>query len=66
LSGAHEAFPRGEDEVVKVINCMCGQSVQGDSDDEVLDKAEAHVAESHADMVGEFTRDRLRTMIEQV
>jgi predicted small metal-binding protein len=45
---------------------MCGQTVQGDSDDEVLDKAEEHVAANHPEMSDQFTRDKLQTMIENV
>lgn len=50
----------------KVIHCACGRSVQGDAEDEVLDKAEEHVREDHPEMAHEFTRERLRSMIEDV
>jgi predicted small metal-binding protein len=52
--------------VPKVISCICGQSVQGDTEEEVLDKAEDHVRSDHPDLVDEFPRTTLATMIEDV
>ena len=50
----------------KVISCTCGQTVQGDTEDEVLGKAEEHVREDHPDLVDDFPRQRLQSMIEEV
>jgi len=50
----------------KLINCACGQTVQGDSDDEVLDKAEEHVRSNHADEADQPSRAELRSIIEEV
>lgn len=51
--------------MAKVINCMCGASVQGESEDEVLDKAEQHVRANHADQADQFPREKLATMIQE-
>ena len=47
----------------KVINCVCGETVRGETEDEVLEKAEEHVRTAHADMAHQFPRETLATMI---
>jgi predicted small metal-binding protein len=49
----------------KVINCECGRQIRGQTDDELLDRAEAHVQEDHPDLVGKITRDDLLAMAEE-
>ena len=49
--------------MAKVINCVCGASVQGETEDEVLDKAEQHVQADHADQAEQFPREKLATMV---
>ena len=41
----------------KVINCECGEVVRADSDDELVQKVERHVGESHPELVGKMSRD---------
>jgi predicted small metal-binding protein len=50
--------------VAKVINCACGATIRGESEDEVLDNAEEHVREAHAEMADEFPRETLAGMVE--
>ena len=50
--------------MAKVINCACGETIRGESEDEVLDNAEAHVQERHADMADQFPRSALAGMVE--
>ena len=50
--------------MAKVINCVCGASVQADTVDEVLDQAEAHVKAEHADQADQFPREKLATMVQ--
>ena len=47
------------------INCECGQVITGESDDELVQKAEAHVNESHPELVGKITREDLLGMAEE-
>jgi hypothetical protein len=49
--------------MAKVINCVCGASVQGETEDEVLDKAEQHVQAEHPDQADQFPREKLATMV---
>jgi hypothetical protein len=58
-------FDREEAEMGKVINCECGQVVRGDTDDELLANAEAHVQRDHPDLVGKITREDLLGMAEE-
>ena len=50
--------------MAKVINCACGETIRGESDDEVLDKAELHVQDKHADAADQFPRETLAGMVE--
>ena len=45
-----------------VINCEDGITVKGDTMDELLDNAEQHVRDHHADLVGTLGREELRAM----
>jgi predicted small metal-binding protein len=42
-----------------VINCECGYVVRGETEDELLDNAEAHIRDAHPDLIGKVTRDEL-------
>jgi len=50
--------------MAKVINCACGETIRGESEDEVLDNAEQHVREQHAEMADQFPREKLAGMVE--
>jgi predicted small metal-binding protein len=50
--------------MAKVINCECGYVVRGESDDELVAKAENHIRESHPDMVGKLSREDILGMAE--
>ena len=47
------------------INCECGQVITGDTDDELVQKAEQHVNENHPDLVGKLSRDDFLGMAEE-
>ena len=47
------------------ITCECGQVITGGSDDELVEKAEQHVNESHPDLVGKISRDDFLGMAEE-
>jgi predicted small metal-binding protein len=49
----------------KTINCECGFKVRADSDDELVEKVEAHMTEVHPDLVGQVTRDEILAMAEE-
>jgi predicted small metal-binding protein len=51
--------------VAKVINCECGYTVRGDSDDEFVANAEEHMRDRHPEMAGQVSRDQLLAMAEE-
>jgi len=48
--------------VAKVINCACGETIRGESDDELVSNVEAHVQSDHPDMVGTMSREQILGM----
>jgi hypothetical protein len=51
--------------MAKLINCECGQVVRGDTDNELIANAEAHIDRDHPDLVGKISRDDLLAMAEE-
>ena len=43
--------------MAKVVNCPCGETVRGETDDELVANVEAHVRSHHPDMVGKMSRE---------
>lgn len=48
--------------MAKEIDCPCGKTVRGESDDELVANTEAHIQEEHADMVGKQSREDILAM----
>jgi predicted small metal-binding protein len=46
----------------KVIECECGHTVRGESEEELLANAREHIADSHPDMVGQVSDEQLLSM----
>jgi predicted small metal-binding protein len=51
--------------VGKVINCECGEVVRAETDDELVEKVERHLGESHPELVGKLSRDDVLGMAEE-
>ena len=51
--------------MAKLINCECGQVVRGETDDELVANAQAHVNDAHPELVGKVSRDDLLSMAEE-
>jgi Protein of unknown function (DUF1059) len=51
--------------MAKVINCECGYVVRGETDDELVANAEAHINEQHPELVGKLGRGDLLGMAEE-
>lgn len=49
----------------KVINCECGETVRADHDDELVQKVEQHVRQSHPELVGKMSREDVLGMAEE-
>ena len=50
--------------MAKLINCPCGETVRGETDDELVQNAEAHIQEKHPEMVG-TSREQLLGMAQE-
>ena len=50
----------------KAVNCECGEVVQASTDDEVIEKVQAHVNTKHPDLIGKLTRSDILAMAEEV
>jgi predicted small metal-binding protein len=48
--------------MAKVINCQCGATLRGDSDDELVAAAENHMQTEHPNLVGKMSREQLLSM----
>jgi predicted small metal-binding protein len=51
--------------VAKVLNCECGVSVRGETDDEVVDRALEHLRGQHPDVAATVTREQVLAMAEE-
>jgi predicted small metal-binding protein len=51
--------------MAKVINCDCGYVVRGDTDQELLSAAHAHIRDAHPDMEGKVSDDDLLARAEE-
>ena len=52
--------------MAKQVNCPCGETVRGDSDDDLVSNVEAHVRDKHPEMVGTMSREQLIGMATDV
>jgi predicted small metal-binding protein len=51
--------------MAKVVNCECGTTVRGETDDELVSDVEAHVQSYHPEMVGKMSREDVLGMAEE-
>jgi predicted small metal-binding protein len=48
-----------------VINCECGYTARGETEDELVADAQQHVEGTHPEMAADMTRERILEMAEQ-
>jgi predicted small metal-binding protein len=58
----HASYDAG----VKRINCVCGVVVEGDDDDELWEKAQAHLRTDHPELDGKVSRDDIVAQAEEI
>ncbi|HEX3686318.1 MAG TPA: DUF1059 domain-containing protein [Gaiellaceae bacterium] len=44
------------------VDCPCGETVRGESDDELVANVEQHIESDHPDMVGTMSREQILGM----
>jgi predicted small metal-binding protein len=52
--------------MAKLIKCECGFVARGETDDEVVGRAERHIAVDHPDVAGQISREDMLGWIEEV
>jgi predicted small metal-binding protein len=48
-----------------IVNCECGWTVRGESEELVLDQVEQHIGDYHPEMADSITREDIRAMAEE-
>ncbi len=48
--------------MTKVVHCECGTDVKAETEDELVANVEAHVNESHPELVGKMSREQILEM----
>ena len=48
--------------MAKLINCQCGATVRGETDDELVAAAETHIKTEHPNLVGKMGREQFLAM----
>jgi predicted small metal-binding protein len=51
--------------MAKVINCDCGFVARGETDEQLLAVADAHIRDAHPDMVGKVSKEDLLAQAEE-
>jgi predicted small metal-binding protein len=44
------------------VDCPCGETLRGESEDELVGNVEQHVQDDHPDLVGTMSRDQILGM----
>jgi hypothetical protein len=52
--------------MAKQIDCPCGETVMGETDDELVANAESHISDMHPEMVGTRSREDILAMAHEV
>jgi predicted small metal-binding protein len=52
--------------MAKQIDCPCGVTVRGETDDELVSAAEEHIRQDHPEMVGTKSREDILAMAHAV
>jgi predicted small metal-binding protein len=47
------------------VDCPCGETVRGNSDDELVGNVEQHVQDKHPEMVGTMSREQILGMAQE-
>jgi hypothetical protein len=47
---------------VKIVHCPCGKDVEGETDDQLVQNVENHIASDHPDEIGKYSREQILEM----
>lgn len=44
---------------MKAVHCPCGEVIEAETDDELVDKTQQHVRDDHPELVDEYTKEKI-------
>jgi hypothetical protein len=47
---------------VKVVNCPCGERIEGETDNAVVERVNEHLATAHPEMAGKYSDEQILSM----
>ena len=47
---------------MKVVHCPCGENVEGETDDALVENVQAHISADHPDLEGKYSREQILEM----
>lgn len=47
---------------MKVVNCPCGERIEGDTDGVVVEHVNEHLATAHPEMAGKYSDEQILSM----
>ena len=47
---------------MKAIHCPCGEVIEAETDDDLVQKTEQHIRDKHPDLVGQYSREKILSM----
>jgi predicted small metal-binding protein len=45
--------------LMKAVHCPCGEVIEAETDDELVEKTQLHVREDHPELESEYTREKI-------
>ena len=61
-NGAQEPDPVTIGGGMKVVNCPCGERIEGETDDAVVEEVNAHLTSAHPEMAGKYSSEQILSM----
>jgi hypothetical protein len=47
---------------MKAVHCPCGEVVEGETDDKLVEGVEQHIQDRHPEIVGQYSREQILSM----
>ncbi len=47
---------------MKVVNCPCGERIEGETDEAVVERVNDHLASAHPEMAGKYSDEQILSM----
>jgi len=47
---------------MKVVHCPCGENIEAENEDQLVENVEAHLSAAHPESVGKYSREQILAM----